>query len=48
MPRWLHLSIATVGNDLMNILDLLIGISAGMSIGYVIRLWQDFREWEEN
>ena len=31
----------------MDILDLAIGIFAGISIGYVIRLWQDEREWNE-
>ena len=31
----------------MDILDLAIGILAGISVGYVIRLWQEYREEEE-
>ena len=31
----------------MNILDLAIGILVGVNVGYVLRLWQDEREWNE-
>ena len=30
----------------MNILDIAIVILVGMNVGYVVRLWQDNREWE--
>lgn len=30
----------------MNILDIAIVILIGMNVGYVVRLWQGNREWE--